>query len=87
MCVRVRARVRVRGRGRVCVCASVCACVGGGVCVCVRVGVGVRVVWVGAVGVVDLAEVAVERVEILTVEALGEGGRVAVEPVPDEPGG
>ena len=87
MCVRVRARVRVRGRGRVCVCESVCACAGGGVCVCVRVGVGVRVVWVGAVGVVDLAEVAVERVKILTVEALGEGGRVAVEPVPDEPGG
>ena len=89
ICVRVRMRGRGRGRGRVCVCASVCACVGGAVCVCVcvRVGVGVRVVWVGAVGVVDLAEVAVERVKILTVEALGEGGRVAVEPVPDEPGG
>ena len=72
-----------------CVCVHLCVRVWGGACACTcgRVGVGVRVVWVGAVGVVDLAEVAVERVKILTVEALGEGGRVAVEPVPDEPGG
>ena len=71
-----------------CVCVHLCVRVWGGACACTcgRVGVGVRVVWVGAVGVVDLAEVAVERVKILTVEALGEGGRVAVEPVPDEPG-
>jgi hypothetical protein len=52
---------------------------GGAACACVC--------GVCGVGVVDLAEVAVERVEVLTVEALGEGGRVAVEAVPDEPGG
>ena len=32
-----------------------------------------------------LAQVAVECVEVLPVEALGEGGRVAVETMPDEP--
>ena len=69
-----------------------CGCVGAG-----GVGVGAvrvrcecgRACGVGARGVAvlwsDLAQVAVECVEVLPVEALGEGGRVAVETMPDEP--
>ena len=66
-----------------------CVCAGGvGVvrCGCV-VSVGVRAVWERGVAWLwsDLAQVAVECVEVLPVEALGEGGRVAVETMPDEP--